>query len=141
MCASRQATRLALLSVGVILALSGTALAQAGRGTLVGDVADAQGAPVPGVPVTATETQTNVTRTAVTDQRGHYVFSDLKDGLYRVETELTGFKKFSRDAVEVKADSTVRVDVVLEVGGVSEEIVVTDVRGAAAAAQEIKQQQ
>ena len=135
---SRGLTRIALLSA-VVLAFTGTALAQAGRGTLVGDVADAQGAPVPGVPVTATETRTNVTRTAKADQSGHYVFSDLKDGLYRVEAELSGFKKFSRDAVEVKADSTVRVDVILEVGGLSEEVVVTDVRAAAAAAQEIKQ--
>jgi hypothetical protein len=132
-------TRLVLLSAGVILAISGTTLARAARGTLVGDVSDAQGAAVPGVPVTATDTQTNLTRTAVTDQRGHYVFSDLKDGLYRVEAELAGFKKFSRAGVEVRADAAVRVDVILEVGGLSEEVVVTDVRGAAAAAQEIKQ--
>lgn len=136
---SGKLTRVALLSAGIILAISGTTLAQAARGTLAGDVSDAQGAAVPGVPVTATETQTNLTRTAVTDQRGHYVFSDLKDGLYRVEAELAGFKKFSRDGVEVRADATVRVDVILEVGGLSEVVVVTDVRGAAAAAQEIKQ--
>ena len=44
----------------------------------------------------------------------------MKDGLYRVETELTGFKKFSRDGVEVKVNSTVRVDVMLEVGSMAE---------------------
>ncbi len=47
----------------------------------------------------ATETQTNVARTAVTNPSGHYVFANMKDGLYRVETELSGFKKFSRDGV------------------------------------------
>jgi hypothetical protein len=46
----------------------------------------------------------------------------MKDGLYRVETELTGFKKFSRDRVEVKVNSTVRVDVVLEVGAMTETV-------------------
>jgi iron complex outermembrane recepter protein len=132
-------TRLALLSAGVVLALSGTALAQAGGATLVGTVADAQGVPVPGVPVTATETRTNATRTATTDKSGQYAFSDLAVGVYRVEAELPGFKKFSRDAVAVTAGSTARVDATLEVGGLSEEIVVTDVRSAAAAAQEIKQ--
>ena len=40
---------------------------------------------MPGVTVTATETQTNMTRTAVTNQSGHYVFANMKDGLYRVE--------------------------------------------------------
>src|SRR5688500_13641265 len=95
---------------------------QAVRGTLLGNVSDAQGAPVPGVTVTATETQTNVGRTAVTNQSGNYVFANLKDGLYRVDTELGGFKKFSRDGVEVKVNSTVRVDVMLEVGGLEETV-------------------
>jgi hypothetical protein len=112
--------RIAGLSAAVVLALSGTALAQAVRGTLLGNVNDTQGAPVPGVSVTATETQTNVARTAVTNQSGHYVFANLKDGLYRVEAQLSGFKKFSRDSVEVKVNSTVRVDVILEVGAMSE---------------------
>lgn len=134
----RRPVRLALLSAGVILAFAGPALAQAGRGAVLGNVSDTQGAPVPGLTVTATNTQTNATRTAVTDKTGGFVFSNMEDGLYRVEAELSGFKKFSRDAVEVKAGSTVRVDMVLEVGGLSEEIVVSDVRTAAAAAQEIK---
>ena len=72
--------------------------------------------------MTATETRTNVARTAVTNQSGHYVFANLKDGLYRVETELSGFKKFSRDGVEVKVNSTVRVDVILEVGAMTETV-------------------
>jgi iron complex outermembrane recepter protein len=134
-----RAGRLALLSASLVLAIPSTGLAQPARGTLMGDVTDALGAAVPGVPVTATDTQTSATRTVVTDQRGHYAFSDLRDGRYRVEAELAGFKKFSRDGVEVKADTPVRVDVVLEVGGVSEAIVVSDVRSAATQAQDKKQ--
>jgi hypothetical protein len=48
----RKLTRLTLLSAGVILALSGTALAQTASGTLRGKVADPQGVPVPTVTVT-----------------------------------------------------------------------------------------
>ena len=129
-------TGLALISVGLILVLSGTALAQSGRGSLTGVVTDPQGVPVPGVPVTATETKTNVSRTVTTDPSGHYAFSDLVDGLYRIQAELQGFKTFTKDAVEVKTDSPVRVDVTLELGGLTE---VTDVREAAEVAQEIKQ--
>src|SRR4029079_7502119 len=128
----------ALLASAFILALSGAALAQAGAGSLLGTVADTQGVPVPGVPVTATETGSNTAHSAVTDKSGRYAFSGLPEGLYRVEAELHGFKKFSRDGVEVKGDSPVRVDVTFELGGLSEEIVVSDVRTAAAAAQEIK---
>ena len=54
--------------LSVCAGLAGTAAAQAVRGTLLGAVQDAQGAPVPGVTVTATETQTNVSRSVVTNQ-------------------------------------------------------------------------
>jgi hypothetical protein len=118
--------RSVLLSVGlsaaVVLGLASPSLAQAVRGTLLGNVTDTQGASVPGVSVTATETQTNVARTVVTNQSGHYVFANMKDGIYRVETALTGFKRFSRDGVDVKVNSTVRVDVILEVGAMTETV-------------------
>ena len=113
---------IALVAAALCAALAATATAQAVRGTLLGTVHDAQGAPVPGASVTAVETQTNISRSAVSNGSGNYVFANLKDGHYRVETELTGFKKFSRDGVEVKVNSTVRVDVVLEVGAMEERV-------------------
>jgi outer membrane receptor protein involved in Fe transport len=119
---SRGPARIVFFTLAVALALSGLASAQAIRGTLLGTVTDAQGATVPGVTVTATETRTNAVRTAVTNQSGNFVFANLLDGLYRVETELSGFKKFSRDGIEVKVNSTMRVDVVLEVGAMTETV-------------------
>ncbi len=118
----RTRARIAALATAVFIVLSGTAHAQAVRGTLLGTVHDGQGAAIPGATVTAVETQTNISRTVVTNQSGNYVFANMKDGLYKVETELTGFKKFSRDGVEVKVNSTVRVDVVLEVGNMEETV-------------------
>ncbi len=118
----RTLARIALLAAFAYVAFSGTATAQAVRGTLLGTVHDAQGAAIPGATVTATETQTNISRTAVTNPSGNYVFSNMKDGLYHVEAELTGFKKFSRAGVEVKVNSTVRVDVILEVGNMEETV-------------------
>src|SRR5262249_34682832 len=109
----RTLMRIALPALVACAALSGTAAAQAVRGTLLGSVHDPKGAGVPGVTVTAVETQTNISRSAVSNQSGNYVFANMKDGLYRVEAEITGFKKFSRDGVQVKVNSTVRVDVVL----------------------------
>jgi len=119
---TRGPVRIAFFTLAVALALSGLASAQAVRGTLLGNVTDTQGAPVPGVTVTATETQTNVVRSVVTNPSGHYVFTNMKDGLYRVATELSGFKKFSRDGIEVKVNSTMRVDVILEVGAMTETV-------------------
>ena len=122
-CARRRSVLLqCALVAAVAFGLASPGRAQAVRGTLLGNVVDTQGAAVPGVNVTATETQTNVARSATTNQSGHYVFANLKDGLYRVETQLSGFKKFSRDRVEVKVNSTVRVDVTLEVGAMTETV-------------------
>jgi outer membrane receptor protein involved in Fe transport len=89
---------------------------------MLGNVNDTQGAPIPGVTVIATETRTNVSRSAVTNQSGYYVFANMQDGTYRVETELSGFKKFSRDGIEVRVNSTMRVDVILEVGAMTETV-------------------
>jgi hypothetical protein len=114
---------IATLAVAVALCPP-SAWAQAVKGTLLGTVTDSQGAAVPGANVTVTETGTNITRTAQTNASGNYVFSNLKDGTYRVGAELSGFRKFVRDGVIVAVNTTVRVDVALQVGDLSEEFTV-----------------
>lgn len=116
-----------LFPVAVLAALSLAspfARAQAVKGTLLGSVSDSQGAAVPGATVTITETGTNISRSAQTNSSGNYVFADLKDGTYRVTTEMSGFHKFVREGVVVAVNTTVRVDVPLQVGELSEEVAV-----------------
>ena len=122
---SRATARLAFITASLLGVLAGPVLAQAVRGTLLGNVNDSSGAAMPGVSVTATETQTNIARTVVTNQSGHYVFANMKDGLYRIDAELPGFKRVVRDKVPVTVNSTVRVDLVLEVGAQTETVNVT----------------
>jgi carboxypeptidase family protein len=101
------------------------AVAQVAVGTLVGSVRDDTGGGVPGATVTATETRTNITRTATSNESGNYSFNNLAPGVYRVDGELVGFKKFSRDGVEVSVNTTVRVEIVLAVGQLEESVIVT----------------
>ena len=54
--------------------------------------------------------------TTVTNENGAYTFPNLKDGLYRVAAELTGFKKVVRENVQVDVNTTIRVDFALEAG-------------------------
>src|SRR4051812_36846957 len=75
---------LALILVAFIVASPSASWAQAVTGTLLGAVTDAQGAGVPGATVTVTETGTNIVRTAQSNASGNYIFSNLKDGRYRV---------------------------------------------------------
>src|SRR5688572_6996911 len=114
-----------VLAVFGILLAPVQAAAQVAVGTLVGNVKDDTGGGVPGATVTATETRTNITRTAVSNAAGNYSFNNLAPGVYRVDGELAGFKKFSREGVEVSVNTTVRVEIVLAVGQLEESVIVT----------------
>ena len=107
-----------------MLAIPSTVSAQAVTGTLLGNVTDSSGAAVPGATVTATETQTNSSRTAVTNEAGNYIFSSLRNGTYSVEAELQGFRKVIRQNVRVDVNTTMRVDLTLELGQVTEAVTV-----------------
>jgi Carboxypeptidase regulatory-like domain len=119
--------RLAVLAlVTLVTALTPTiAGAQAVTGTLVGHISDSSGATVPGVTVTATEVQTNTSRTAVTNETGDYTFSSLRNGTYTVTAELQGFRKVLRENVKVDVNTTIRVDLTLELGQMSETVTVS----------------
>jgi hypothetical protein len=101
------------------------AAAQAANGALVGNVRDESGAAVPGATITAIETRTNISRTAVSNETGNYSFNNLASGMYRVEAELVGFTKSAREGVEVNVNTTVRVDISLKIGELSESVMVT----------------
>ncbi len=116
--ASAAAVLLCLLAVPL-------ASAQAVRGGLLGNIVDPSGLPLPGVTVTITETNTNITNTTTTNESGYYTFPSLKDGTYRIEAELSGFKKVVREGVVVDVNTTVRVDLKLEVGNLQESITVS----------------
>jgi len=72
--------------------------------------------------VTATDVDTSNARTAVTNETGFYLFSSLQSGNYAVSAELQGFKKVIRQNVKVAVNTTVRVDLPLEVGAVTEAV-------------------
>jgi Carboxypeptidase regulatory-like domain len=113
-----------LIGFGIFF-MPADAAAQAAVGALVGNVSDESGGAVPGATITATEVRTSISRTAVSNAAGNYTFTNLSPGLYRVEGELVGFRKFSRDNVEVNVNTTVRVDIALTVGQLEESVMVT----------------
>ena len=68
------------------------AFAQTANATLGGTVSDATRALIPGVTVTATNTQTGIVTTVVTNETGAYNFASLQTGSYKVTAELPGFQ-------------------------------------------------
>ena len=114
--------RLVLVATTLLLCVPAAARAQAVTGTLLGTVTDASGGAVPGATVTATEAQTNVKRSTTTNEIGQYLFASLLNGTYTVDTELQGFKKIVRPGVKVDVNTTIRVDMKLEVGQMNEAV-------------------
>jgi Carboxypeptidase regulatory-like domain len=107
-----------------LLVVPSAARAQAVTGTLLGHVSDSSGAGVPGATITATEVETNISRTTTTNDAGTYTFSSLKDGTYTVTAELQGFRKVVRQNVRVDVNTTMRVDLSLELGQITEAVTV-----------------
>ncbi len=109
----------------VILLATATLLAQ-NTATITGTVKDSTGATVPKAQVTATNVGTNLSRTAVSNDEGEYRLDLLPTGEYRVEANVQGFKKFLRTGLVLEINQTARVDVVLQVGAVSETLTVNE---------------
>src|SRR5262245_60714494 len=83
--------RLAWTVVVLLLLGAARAVAQFDRGALSGTIKDEQGAVMPGVTVTAHNTQTQQGVTTVTDGTGFYTFPNLLPGRYDIVAELQGF--------------------------------------------------
>ncbi len=114
-----------MLILALAVAAPALAQSQAINGTIEGTIADISGGVLPGVTVTVTNTDTGLTRTAVTDERGGYRVILLPLGSYRVAAELPGFKKYEQSGVALSAGMTAVVNVTLGVGQVSEVVSVT----------------
>ncbi|MGH9313496.1 MAG: carboxypeptidase-like regulatory domain-containing protein, partial [Vicinamibacterales bacterium] len=90
----------------------------------MGGVTDSQGAIVPGVTVTITNKETNLTRETTTNSEGNYSLGNVLPGIYDVKTALQGFREVIRQNVPVSVGQVSRVDVVLEVGALTETVTV-----------------
>jgi hypothetical protein len=114
-----------MLAAAVCATASGVAHAQAIRGSLLGSVTDQSGAALPGVTVIITESSTNASRETVTNETGNYTFPNLAGGVYTVKAELAGFKSTIRGNVRVSVNTSVRIDLSLEVGTLEETVTVS----------------
>jgi len=87
--------------------------------TLLGVVRDASGGVLPGASITVKHLATNATRTIVTEGDGNFLIPFLPVGAYEVTGELSGFQNAVR-RIALEVDQRVRVDLVLQVGGIAE---------------------
>ena len=101
------------------------ALAQVANNTsIVGTVTDQNGQSVAGAKVTAVNTATNDTYNGTTNEEGFYSINFIREGLYTVTVEQSGFTKAIEKGIVVEINKTVRTDVGLRVGSVTESLTV-----------------
>ncbi len=117
--------RTKLFALGVLLLCFGLPAFGQTFGEIGGEVRDSSGAAVPGVQLTTTNTATNVSRTAVTNESGIYAFPALVPGSYNVKAEKTGFKSVTRTNIELQVQQSARIDIELPLGQVSESVEVS----------------
>jgi hypothetical protein len=122
------ATRIAGVFV-LLLALSTPTRAlagQAGDGSLRGSVKDIQGGALPGVTITASSPMLLAPSVTVTDGSGSYRLINLPPGTFTVTAELSGFAKFRREGILLRAGSNFQVDITMEIGALAETVTVVD---------------
>jgi hypothetical protein len=95
------------------------------RGTLSGAVADSTGSGIPNVKVIATETRTGSKSSTVSDSAGQYTIPFLAPGLYEISAEAQGFKKFVRSGLDLGSGDHAVIDVLLQVGDVTQSVEVS----------------
>ncbi len=115
----------AMIALAAIVLSPSGAAAQQTTGNIQGRIVDAQHSAVPGVTITAKNTETGFVRSEVTDSEGVYRLNALPVGTYDVHAELAGFAPYDRKGLVVNVGQTVDVNVDLKVAGVAESVSVT----------------
>src|SRR5262249_2199148 len=109
--------------VVLLMAIAGNA--QVLYGSIVGNVTDSNGAAVSGASVTIVQKETGQARDGVTDSKGAYEFTAVLAGTYTIKISKQGFKTVSKDNIAVTLNNITRADISVEVGNVTETVLVT----------------
>src|SRR5262245_43958581 len=114
--------RLLIVMAALCFVLPNYTLAQTINATLGGTLADASGALIPGVSITAANTATGIVTTVVTNEAGAYNFASIQSGTYKDSAELPGFQTQTYNNVTLGVSQQVRLNFSLQVGGVSQSV-------------------
>src|SRR5437762_6939658 len=114
-------------AIVVLIALSTClSFAQTSTATILGVVRDASGALIPGVSITVKHTESGLTRTAISSERGGYNLPLLPVGAYEITTTIPGFKQAVRTGINLVVGQEAVVDLTLEVGANAETVTVSE---------------
>ena len=113
-------SRIGFLLVALVL-FSSTVFGQV-LGSISGFVHDPSSASIPNASVTVTNSETGLTRTLVTDERGYYEALSLPVGRYDVKVQKTGFRNLVRFGIDLAVAQDAVVDVDMQIGILKEDV-------------------
>ena len=117
-----------MLVAAILAALISPAFAQ--QGQINGVVTDSSGGVVPGATVTAVESRRGCHARRMSGANGRYNFPSMRPTVYEITAALAGFRTVRRTGVELQANQALTVNVTLELGELSETILVAGNGGA-----------
>jgi hypothetical protein len=115
--------RLAMIGL-LVIAVSGSAFAQSGTGTLRGQVKDPSGAVIAGANVLVTPASGQAV-SAMTNKQGFYEVKGLAAGTYKVEAIAKGFALFEQDNVVIKPLQITEANMALEIQESQQQVTVS----------------
>jgi hypothetical protein len=115
-----------IVAVLCLSAVAGPAFAQGGGATtsLSGTVTDSSGGIIPGASVTVKNVATSTQFETISNENGYFSVPALDPGTYSVTVALSGFKTAVVNDVRVNASTPATVKVALEVGGITDTVIV-----------------
>ena len=119
-----KARQLLFAAILVVMATAGSVIAQTSTSRILGRVVDTKQASVPGASVTVTNDATGVSQTQTTTDSGVFAFDSIPVGTYTITVELSGFKKYQKTGANLEVNTPLNVEVVMEVGQVTETVTV-----------------
>ena len=123
---SKGLIRKAALTGLLIPVFSAILFSQSFNGGVRGTVSDVQSGAIAEVKISLVNGATGETRSALTNASGGFDFTAVQPATYSVIAEHPGFKKFERKNIVVDTQEFITVDVKLEVGSVSDSVMVTE---------------
>ncbi|HWQ56339.1 MAG TPA: TonB-dependent receptor [Bryobacteraceae bacterium] len=120
-------TRFVFLAASGLLSLAPLIAQEALLSNIRGVVLDQKNAVISGAVVRLRNQNTGLERASRTDDTGNYLFNNIVPGMYAVTAEFPGFKRYSQTDIDLTASRTVRVDITLEVGELTQTVEVSGV--------------
>ncbi len=115
--------RFVVLSFCLLFA-TGAMLAQESRASIAGTVTDPSGSVVASAKLRLTNVETGVAFETASNDVGQYRYLFLNPGRYRLVAEMSGFRTFIREQIQLQVSQTATVDVVLQIGSQTESVTV-----------------